>query len=101
VGNTEFRSAVIVLTLLAMVSAWLGTVEGKASLSAYLVAGYAFAILLNVFVPHAAVSVVFRTYMQGTATAVLLNLPVTIGLVTRAFREHYIEPHALLVYDTL
>jgi uncharacterized membrane protein YraQ (UPF0718 family) len=101
VGNTEFRFAVIVLTLLAVLSAWLATVQGKASLGAYLVAGSALAVLLNVFVPHVAASVVLRSYMPGTATAVLLNLPVTIGLLTRAFREGYIQPHAFLIFGPM
>jgi hypothetical protein len=39
--------------------------------------------------------------MPGTATAVLLNLPVTIGLLTRAFREGYIEPHAFFIFGPM
>jgi hypothetical protein len=101
VGNTEFRFAVIILTLLAVISTWLATVQGKASFGAYLVAGYALAILLNVLVPHLAASLVSRSYMPGTATAVLLNLPVTIGLLTRAFREGYIQSHAFLVFGPM
>jgi hypothetical protein len=101
VGSTEFRFAVIILTLLAVVSAWLATVQGKASFGAYLVSGYALAMLLNVLVPHVAASVVLRSYMPGTATAVLLNLPVAIGLLSRAFREGYIELHAFLVWGPM
>jgi hypothetical protein len=101
VGNTEFRFAVIVMTLVAMISAWLATVQGRASLGAYLVTGYALAMLLNVLFPHVVASLVLRRYMPGTATAVLLNLPVTIGLLGRAFREGYVEPRAFLIFGPM
>jgi hypothetical protein len=101
VGNTEFRFAVIVMTLVAIISAWLATVQGRASLGAYLVAGYALAMLLNVLFPHVVASLVLRRYMPGTATAVLLNLPVTIGLLGRAFREGYVEPRAFLIFGPM
>jgi hypothetical protein len=83
------------MTLVAMISAWLATVQGRASLGAYLVTGYALAMLLNVLFPHVVASLALRRYMPGTATAVLLNLPVTIGLLLRAFREGYVETACL------
>jgi hypothetical protein len=98
VGNAEFRFSVIVLTLLAILSVALATVQGKESLGAYLVAGYALAMLLNVLLPHVVASLVRRSYMPGTATAVLLNLPVTLYVLTLAFREGYIEPHAFVIF---
>lgn len=97
VGGTEFRCAVIVMTLLAVVAAWLATIQGKASLGAYLVAGYALAMLLNVPFPHLLATFVLRRYMPGTATALLLNLPVTIGLLERSLRDGYIEAGVFLV----
>jgi Protein of unknown function with HXXEE motif len=98
VGNTEFRFAVIVLTLLAAIAAWLAKVQGRESFGAYLVAGYALAMLLNALLPHLLATVAMRRYMAGTATAVLLNLPVTIYVLTLGFREGYIEPHAFLIF---
>jgi len=38
VGNAEFRFAVTLLTLLAVIAAWLATVQGRTSFGAYLVA---------------------------------------------------------------
>ena len=101
VGNTEFRFAVIVMTLVAIISAWLATVQGRRSLGAYLVTGYALGLLLNVLFPHVVASLALRRYMPGTATAVLLNLPVTIGLLLRAFREGYVEPRAFLIFGPM
>ena len=101
VGNIEFRFAVIVMTLVAIISAWLATVQGRAGLGAYLVTGYALAMLLNVLFPHVVASLVLKRYMPGTATAVLLNLPVTIGLLLRAFRDGYVEPRAFLIFGPM
>ena len=84
VGAREFRFAVIVLTALAWgvaVSAYLG---GRESVGAYLLAGYALAMLLNVVAPHLAATALMRSYAPGTATAVLLNLPACALLLRAA-----------------
>lgn len=91
VGTREFRFAVIVLTLLAYVAAVLATASGRGSIGAYLVAGYALAMLLNVLFPHVIATVMMRRYAPGTLTAVLLNLPVTSFLLYRGFQEGYIH----------
>jgi len=101
VGNTELRFAVIVLTLLAVIVVWLATVQGKESFGAYLVAGYALAMLLNVLFPHLLATVAMRRYMPGTATAVMLNLPVTIYVLALGFREGYIEPQTFLIFGPI
>lgn len=101
VGKTEFRFAVFVLTALAAVAAWLATVRGKGSFGAYLVAGYALAMLLNVIFPHLLATVVLRRYMPGTPTAVLFILPVTAGLIMCGIRDDYIEPRAFMIYGPL
>lgn len=101
VGNSEFRFAVVVLTLLAAGAAGLATLQGKGGLGAYLVTGYALAMLLNVLFPHLLATLVLRRYVPGTATAVLLNMPVTIALLESSIREGYIELHAFAIYGSL
>ena len=90
VNAREFRFAVVVLTVLAYVVSFLAVLGGRGSIGAYLVAGYALAMLLNVAFPHIAATMALRSYAPGTATALLLNLPVTICLLRRAILEHYI-----------
>ena len=58
-------------------------------------------MLLNVLFPHVMASLALRRYMPGTATTVLLNAPVTIGLLVYAFREGYIEPRAFLIFSPI
>jgi len=91
VGTPEFSFAVAVLTLLAYAAVYLALSKGRESLSAYLLSGYALAMLLNAFFPHVIASVVMRRYAPGTLTAVLLNLPVTFLLLRQGFREQYIH----------
>jgi len=52
VSAVEFRFAVAVLTILAAIAAILANLQGKGSIGAYLVSGYALAMLLNVIFPH-------------------------------------------------
>ncbi len=91
VGAVEFRFAVIVLTFLAYLAAFMSYKQGRESLGAYFLTGYATAMLLNVFFPHLAGTLVTGSYAPGLATALLLNLPVTFFLIRSAFREAYVS----------
>jgi hypothetical protein len=92
VGASEFRFAVFVLTVLAGVAALIATVQGRESFGAYVLTGYALAMLLNVAFPHLLATLAMGRYMPGTATALVLNLPVSAALLHRAFREGYVSP---------
>lgn len=96
VGAEEFRFAVVVLTAAAVGAALLAHVGGKGSIGAYLISGYALAMLLNVVFPHMLASLILREYAPGTLTALLLNLPVCALLLEHALRERYVEARVLL-----
>ena len=89
--STEFRFALTVLTVLAAGASALANLQGKESLGAYLLCGYALAMLLNVALPHVLATLIMRSYAPGTATAVLFNLPVTVALLRRALMDGYID----------
>lgn len=91
VGAFEFRFAVIVLAVAAAVSAVLAIRQGPGSVGAHLLAGYALAMLVNVFVPHVAASVLLRRYMPGTATALALVLPSSAALLSVAFAGGWVS----------
>jgi hypothetical protein len=91
VGAREFRFAVGVLTVLAYVAACLSVFGGKEGVGAYLIAGYALAMLLNVLFPHVLATLMLRHYAPGTASALLLNLPVTVLLLSQGFQQGYIR----------
>jgi len=91
VGVREFRFAVGVLTALAYIAACLSVVGGKESVGAYFIAGYALAMLMNVFFPHLLATLIMRRYAPGMATALLLNLPVTVLLLYQGVQQSYIR----------
>lgn len=47
-------------------------------------------VLLNVFIPHISISVRIGRYNPGLITAVCVNLPFSIYLFRRAFKERYL-----------
>jgi hypothetical protein len=96
VGAREFRFAVAILSLAACATAILANTGGKASLGAYLISGYALAMLLNVAVPHVLATVMLRQYAPGTLTAVLLTLPASALLLEHALREGYVRASVFL-----
>jgi hypothetical protein len=91
VGQTEFRVAVAILSAALVGIVVAASVAGPGSLPAYLLSGYALAMVLNVLAPHLVATVATRRYMPGTATAILFNLPLGCLLLKRALSENYIE----------
>ncbi len=84
-------SQYLLLTVLAYLVAYLATSSDKGSAGSYLLAGYALAMLLNVLFPHVLATIIMRRYAPGTATALLLNLPITVLLLSTAIRASYIQ----------
>ncbi len=86
-----FRFAVMILTLLAYIFSILASKGEKLSVGAYLVSGYALAMLLNVIFPHLTATIVLKKYTPGLATAILLNMPITIGLLYYAVNDEFVD----------
>ncbi len=96
VGRSEFRFAVTALSLLLVVVAAFAIHQGPNSLSAYLFFGYVFAMTANAIVPHLAATLALRRYMPGTASGLLLNLPIGIYLLHEAVVQRWVAPSSLL-----
>lgn len=91
VGPGKFRFAAAILTALVFAATWLASAGGPGSPGAYLLAGYALAMALNALFPHLAASLLLRCYAPGTATALLLNLPMGGWLVRRSLAEGCVQ----------
>lgn len=87
VNAASFRFAVTVLTLFAYGVVAAAMVNGKQSVGAYLLAGYALAMCLNVFMPHLVATIALRKYAPGTLTALLFNLPVTFLILKLSIEQ--------------
>ncbi len=97
VGPAEFRFAVSVLTALLVGLAVLAFAAGPRSVVAYVFFGYVFAMAANAVVPHALASVMLGEYMPGTATGVLLNLPLGVVLLVRAVSEGWVSVTGMVI----
>jgi len=93
VAAPVFRFAALVLSGLFVAITLAASFSAAGGVAAYLMAGYALAMVLNVFLPHVLVTVVTRQYMPGTATALLLNLPLGSLYLRQAWSERRVEPH--------
>lgn len=91
IASKTFRFAVTVLTLLSYAFATLAIMQGKQSIGAYLLTGYALAMFLNVFMPHTVATLALRRYAPGIVTAVFLNFPITSALVYVSVSQEYVN----------
>ena len=89
----EFRFAAGVFSALILVLTAAASVFPARSLGGYLMAGYVLAMVLNAFAPHLFATVLMRRYMPGTATAVLLNLPLGWLYLRQILMEQRIDLH--------
>lgn len=91
VAPPVFRCAVMLLSAVFVVITTWASLSSPGSVALYIMAGYVLAMVLNVLAPHVLASVFMRRYMPGTATAVLLNLPLGVWYLHRAVAEQSIE----------
>ena len=89
-GATKIWFGLLLLTLAAFAVTYRSARKGKRSLWAYLLFGYAVAMLVNVLLPHIPATLVFREYTPGVVTAVLINLPIMGILLFQAVREQWV-----------
>jgi ABC-type Fe3+-siderophore transport system permease subunit len=98
IGPTTFRFALLALCVVFLIVATAATIGGPRSVGAYLIAGFALAMVINAVVPHLVATIAARRYAPGTATAVLLNLPLGLFLLLRSLKRGDVDP-AVFVYS--
>jgi hypothetical protein len=97
-GAIRILFALPLLTLAASPVTYLSAQIGNCSIWAYLLFGYAVAMLVYLLIPHIPATLVFGEYTPDVVTAVLINLPIMNILLFKAVREqwvwrcHFISP---------
>lgn len=91
VGEKAFRFGAVVLSAILLALAIAAPRCGPRSIGAYLMAGYALAMVLNV-IPHLLTTSLTRRYMPGTATALLFNVPLGMTYVFKALSTQAVQP---------
>jgi hypothetical protein len=94
VSDHQFWFAVSVFSAALVILMAAASFSPARSVPAYLITSSAFAVLLNVPAPHLVASIAMRKYMPGTATAVLLNLPLGGAFLHRALTDGYVAPRS-------
>ena len=100
-GAARIWRGLLLLTLAAFAVTSLSARKGKGSLWAYLLFGYAVAMLVNVLLPHIPATLVFGEYTPGVVTAVLMNLPIMSILLFQAVREQWVSGTKAIAYALL
>jgi hypothetical protein len=96
-GLEQFYIALAGATLVPVVLTVIATTGKPTPLKPYLVAVIAMGLLLNVFIPHVPAAVALGGYAPGVATAVLVNLPVSIYFGRRSLREGRVDRRGLVL----
>jgi len=91
----QFRTALVVATLVPFVLTFIATRAPATALKNYLVAMLAAILLVNVFLPHLPAAIAMGGYSPGVVTAVLLNLPACAYFLFRSLREKRISRKGL------
>jgi hypothetical protein len=90
-----FAFGAVILSLLLVGLAFAAQRKGPRTIAAYLFAGYVVAIVINAVLPHLALTLITRSYMPGTLTGMLLNLPIGTWLLRSMLRAGYVQPRTL------
>ena len=91
----QFLIALIIVTAVPYLIAWLGNLEREQSAGVYLLLGLQVVMLYNVLV-HGAMAAAMGGYAPGVVTAVAFNLPFSVYLLRRALKEGW-APRRVIV----
>ena len=81
ITTNQFVVAVALFTFMGFIVVFVKRLYKNEVQFFILIAGFSGMLLLNVFLPHLITALVFRMYVPGLITAVLLNLPLTIYII--------------------
>jgi hypothetical protein len=96
VGEFEFRFAIGLLTFLIYIILYY-CAKTDNPFSKYLLGGMLIMILLNVFIPHVAASILTGHLVPGVVSGVLLNIPVTVYLLWKGLEKGFFNKRILII----
>ncbi|MFC4322450.1 HXXEE domain-containing protein [Litchfieldia salsa] len=90
VTSGEFRFAVIIITLLAYLSACSYLYIPESNFTRWGFIGFLGSMIFNAFFPHLLATVLMKKYAPGLVTGLLLNLPINSFIIYQMFAENLI-----------
>ena len=108
IGYEEYRGALLIVSITGVVIGLWALLRPHSEAALWMLLLLQAVLLLNV-ASHVASAVFLRSYTPGLATALLLNLPLSLHVFRRALREGWLGraaflallPAALLVHGPL
>lgn len=93
VEKGEFHFALIIITALAYLAAGLFMFFPEVLIIKYIFVGCVGMMILNVFLPHLAATIVLRRYAPGLITGILLNLPLNSLIIIYMIKNKLVNPY--------
>ncbi len=97
-GAAQFWWAAALATAVPLLVYWLAAARGPRSGWTTAAIWLQAMFLLNVFVPHLAVTLWLRRYTPGVVTALAVNLPLSLYLFRGALREGVVSRRSLALF---
>jgi glycopeptide antibiotics resistance protein len=90
VTSSEFHFAVIVITVLAYLSAFSYVYIPESQMTKWIFIGFLGSMIFNAIFPHLMTTILMKKYAPGLLTGVLLNIPINSVIIYQMFAEDLI-----------
>lgn len=97
VTPSEFHFAVIVITALAYLSAFIYLLIPESDFAKWIFIGFVGSMILNVIFPHLIATFLMKKYAPGLLTGVLLNIPINSLIIYQMFEGDLILWKELII----
>lgn len=97
VTSSEFHFAVIIITVLAYLSAFSYVYIPESEFTKWIFIGFLGSMILNAIFPHLMATVLMKKYAPGLLTGLLLNIPINSVIIYQMFAENLIVWKELLL----
>lgn len=97
VTASEFHFAVIVITILAYLSAFSYLNIPESDFTKWIFIGFLGSMIMNAIFPHLIATVLMKKYAPGLLTGLLLNIPINSLVIYKMFSENLIVWKELII----
>ncbi|PZD94939.1 HXXEE domain-containing protein [Paenibacillus sambharensis] len=93
----EFHFAVLVITVLAYLSAFSYVYLSESDFTKWIFVGFLGSMIINAVFPHLIATVVMKRYAPGLLTGLLLNIPINSLILYQMFTEDLIAWNEIIL----
>jgi len=97
VTSSEFRFAVIVITILAYLSAFYFYFMPASEWAKWFFIGFLGSMIVNAIFPHLIATILLKRYAPGLLTGLFLNIPFNSFIIVQMFQNDHITWKELII----